>query len=107
MRVCSECGQPTVGAPAEIRALIDGLDFPRRERLALNRLLESWPRMVPTDALVEAMYDAVGDDPDQPEAIVHCHISKARSKLKAHGYTIKNRRFQGYQIAPFEAGDRP
>lgn len=61
-------------------------------------MLAIWPRLARKDYLVAAMYDAVGEDCEQPESVIESHLSKLRAKLKRNGWDIENERFLGYRL---------
>lgn len=102
--ICQHCGQPIPRAPVEIVALARTLRLPRREMLALDAIIAAWPRPASKDYLVASMYDAVGEDAEQPEVIVQSHISKLRTILRPHGWTIENQRFVGYRLVKRNTG---
>lgn len=96
---CPHCGAAISRAPAEIRAIIETLDMPRKERLAAETILANAPRWTSKASLVASMYDDQGEDAAQPENVVQSHVSKLRRKLHVHGWTIESRRYDGYRFA--------
>lgn len=96
---CPHCGSVLSGAPAAIRAIVETLDMPRKERLAAETILACAPRWTSKAKLVERMYDDEGEDAAQPENVVQSHVSKLRRKLRVHGWTIEVRRHDGYRFA--------
>lgn len=97
---CPHCGAAISRAPSAIRAIVETLDMPRKERLAAEAILANAPRWTSKASLVASMYDDQGEDPGQPENGVQSHVSKLRRKLHVHGWTIESRRYDGYRFAP-------
>lgn len=95
---CPRCGSHVTEAPEDLTTLLDSLELPRKERLAVTAILDAWPRYATKEDLVWRMYDAIGEEADRPEQVVQSHISKLRTKLATIGWTVESRRFQGYRF---------
>lgn len=103
MKTCPHCGQSVSSAPSELRALIAELPLTGQEVRLAEALIASWPRLVSNDVLVAAMWDHRTDEPKTPEACMYSHVSKLRTKLVPHGWTIASSRFRGRQFKALDA----
>ena len=96
---CPHCGQPITGAPADLVAALVAVRMPRRERMVVETLLRAYPRRLSTGALSDAVYGLENDDLPWPHETLRSHVSKVRPKLRRIGWTIENRRYDGYWLA--------
>ena len=80
---------------------LDAIPLPRKRRLLVDALVSAYPRVVSEGALKQWMWEDDGYQvPESPSLFVH--ISKTRSILEQHGWTIAVRRFQGWRLVKIE-----
>jgi DNA-binding SARP family transcriptional activator len=87
-RACPYCGQPIYSAPAELVAVFHGLRLPRAQGRVLATLLDCWPRLVPVERLVEALWPNPWDEPEQARDTLKTYVSKLRRIAEPAGWTI-------------------
>lgn len=106
--ICPCCLQPMAAAKAPVDAL-ESVPFSRLEHRIVTAMLESYPRTVNMQNLINACYwDDPNGGPDNPATTVMVTIGRLRKKLPPHGWTIpRNKAGNGniahYRLVPVEA----
>jgi DNA-binding response OmpR family regulator len=100
MKTCPHCGHAIYKVPASFIAAVEAVDLARRERQILDVLIDAFPRRVSRDFIVARVYEDDGYTCAEGGDVVHSHISKMRTKLRAAlGYDpISAKRFEGYRL---------
>ena len=93
---CPHCDKPLTG-PATLPNALGLADFTASEFNIVSALADAFPRPVSFEVLIFAIWGQ-NNEPENSRDDLNSHVSRARNKLKAHGWTIKSMRFFGYRI---------
>lgn len=95
MTCCPNCGY----RHGEYGAELAQLHLPKLKRRILTRLIRAQGGIVPTEAVIDAMYGDFEDGgPESARTCLENHVSRLRGKLAPWGWTIKCDRFLGYRL---------
>lgn len=88
MTQCPCCGQETAAVRMPITSLREA-PLSHQQRTIVDTLARAYPRTLPVEALIAALYD---DDPDggplDPKRIIAVQIFRLRQLLPSYGWTI-------------------
>lgn len=97
MNICPNCGYRHTRE--DYAPELASVRLPRRERDLILRLSQAHGSLVHTSNLVDFIYqDEEDGGPLTADRTIHVHVTKARQRIKPHGWTIEEERYRGYKL---------
>lgn len=95
--VCPYCKQPVSSTNWNLRELIETLCMANSHRIVARALRTAWPRYLPLDTLVTALYGH-NREPEHAADTIRSYISRLRTQLRPFGWTVRCSRYEGYRF---------
>lgn len=102
LKCCSECGRPMTDWPDP-----ESLPIANLQRRILTAIIDKNGRFISKDAIVDRIYgEYASGGPLCAYNVVESHISKMRHIVRAAGFAIEGKRFEGYRIVKLDTSGR-